>query len=792
MSSDTVIDRPLASPPPRIDAGRARHLLAEHYGIDAAVEALRGETEQIFRADAGDGQVYVLRIADADDGIAAVDMQIAALQHLAEAAPALPVARVLSAIDGALRVAVREGGRSLSMRVQTHLPGVPCLDVSPTPATRRAIGRLVADLDRGLAGFFHPLAGREIPWDLRHAAHLGSKIEFLDDARQRALARDVLDGYAARVAPLAPRLARQMIHNDVNQNNVLIDPASGEITGLLDFGDMVHSHRINELAIAVAHQLYRQDDPLAAGADVVGAYALIAPLEAIELDVLYDLVRARLASRELIAGWRHRTNPAAARYDAEVSRLGWDALQKWSDVGATSARQRFYAAAGVPLPQVSTAAVDDSERDAARAALAARRARMLGPMYKQFYQSPFLPVHAEGVWVTDDAGRRYLDGYNNVPHVGHCHPHVVAAVTRQMRLLNTHTRYLHQNAVRYAEQLAATLPDPLHVCLFVCSGTEANELAWRIALANTGGTGAIVTESAFHGNSTVIAELDTSTIPSARRQPWVAAVPAPAMAGHRPDRRHPDARAYAAHYDHAIAALAARGHRPAAFFACSVFASDGLYSPPAGYLAPAMARLKAAGALIVADEVQSGLGRPGTHMWGFEHAGFTPDIVTMGKPMGNGMPLAVVVTRRELLERFVETQRYFNTFGGNPVVCAAGLAVLEVMEREGLREHAQDVGAYLRDALAQLMFHHDSIGDVRGSGLFTGVELVEDRANDIAAPKLARDVIETMCARGVLIGLTGRERNLLKIRPPMVFTRTNADQLVDALDATLTQLRPTP
>jgi 4-aminobutyrate aminotransferase-like enzyme len=414
-----------------------------------------------------------------------------------------------------------------------------------------------------------------------------------------------------------------------------------------------------------------------------------------------------------------------------------------------------------------------------------RRARVLGPIYKQFYQAPFFPVKGEGVWVTDDQGKRYLDAYNNVPHVGHCHPHVADAVAKQVRIFNSNTRYASELIVDYAERIVATMPEPLKICMFACTGTEANELAWRIAMANSGGDGAIVTRNAFHGNSTIIGALDTSTIPTERLKPWVATVPAPDIPGLRKDREVAGPAAYAAHYDRAIADLRARGHRPAALFACPVFASDGLYSAPAGYLAPAFARVREAKGLVIADEVQSALGRTGTHFWGFEHAGFVPDLVTMAKPMGNGMPLSVIVTSRELVEGFLKSERYFNTFAGNQVVAAAGLAVLDVMEREGLQRNALDIGVYLRGRLATLMDAHPQIGDVRGTGLFAGVEMVKDRATNAPDPVAARAIIEGMMQRGVLVGITGAGRNLLKIRPPMTFSRENADLLVDTLRDTL-------
>jgi len=421
--------------------------------------------------------------------------------------------------------------------------------------------------------------------------------------------------------------------------------------------------------------------------------------------------------------------------------------------------------------------------DPAYEALLERRHAALGPAYKQFYQQPFVPVKGEGVWITDHHGRRYLDAYNNVPHVGHCHPEVVNAIARQAATFNSNTRYASHVVVDYAERLLATMPAPFDTAMFVCTGTEANELAWRIAMANTGADGAIVTQSAFHGNSTIIGALDTSTIPADQLEPWIATVPAPLFAGSREDApQPPTADAYAAQYRAAVEQLAERGRRPAAYFVCPLFASDGLYPTPAGYLAPAIDEIHSAGALVIADEVQTALGRTGTHFWGFQHAGIQPDIVTMGKPMGNGIPLAVVATRRELVDGFLKHGRYFNTFGGNQVAAAAGRAVLDVLAQENLQQNALETGAYLRSGLSALMKRHAAIGDVRGTGFFAGIEIVE---GDQPAPGRARAIIEDMLSRGVLVGITGSHRNLIKVRPPMVFSRENADMVVDVLDHSL-------
>ena len=423
------------------------------------------------------------------------------------------------------------------------------------------------------------------------------------------------------------------------------------------------------------------------------------------------------------------------------------------------------------------------DSDAAR--LIARRDRLMGSAYRLFYENPIHLVKGEGVWLYDADGRKYLDLYNNVPHVGHCHPHVVEALTRQIRTLNTHTRYLHENVLDYAERLTEKFPDELDVAMFSCTGSEANELALRIARTYTGGTGIIVTEHAYHGNTQAIYQISTEDIPPEEMPDFVISVPAPDT--YRGAYRGDDAgERYAAHIETAIDELRGRGVKPAAFVVDTIISSSGVVSPPPGYLKKAAEIIRAAGGLFVADEVQPGFGRTGKNFWGFEADEFAPDIVTMGKPMGNGQPLAAMVTRTDIVERFSKKASYFNTFGGNPVSCAAGLAVLDVIENENLQQNALEVGQYLIDGLNDLATRHESIGDIRGSGLFLAVDLVKDRETRAPATEMTSRVVNGLRDCGILTGSIGPGDNILKLRPPMVFSTENADYFLGIVDDVLT------
>ena len=363
------------------------------------------------------------------------------------------------------------------------------------------------------------------------------------------------------------------------------------------------------------------------------------------------------------------------------------------------------------------------------------------------------------------------------------------ALARQAATLNTNTRYLYKSVVEYADRLTATMPGDLSVCMFVCSGSEANDLAWRLAKAHTGNSGGIVMEDAYHGTTDAVYELSPADygIDKGRTlAEYIATVPAPD--GYRGQFRRDDpqyADRYAACIDDAVASLDTRGFAPAAFYLDLVLSSNGIMIPPAGYLSTVFKKVRAAGGLCVADEVQSGFGRTGDHLWGFEAHDVVPDIVTLGKPIGNGLSMAAVVTTPEIVASLMKETDFFSTTGGNPVACAVGLAVLDVLEQEGLQERAARVGAKLRSQIEKLAEQHPLIGDVRGAGLFIGVELVRDHSTLEPAAKETTAVVNRMRDLGVLVGIEGPCSNVLKIRPPLVFDENHALQFTDTLDRAL-------
>lgn len=404
-----------------------------------------------------------------------------------------------------------------------------------------------------------------------------------------------------------------------------------------------------------------------------------------------------------------------------------------------------------------------------------RRQRVLAPTYRLFYEEPVHLVRAEGVWMYDATGRAYLDAYNNVPVVGHCHPYVVEQLARQARTLNTHTRYLTDEPLELAERLLATMPPEIGNVTFTCTGSDANDLAVRVSKAATGGTGFIVTDFAYHGTTETIAAMSPSA--SVELGPGVYTVPAPVGTDGTAE--------FGARVRHCIDLMRAARIKPAALLVDTIFSSDGIVSHPEGFLAEAVKQIHAAGGVFIADEVQPGFGRTGDRMWGFQRHGVIPDIVTMGKPMGNGHPIAAMAARPEVLTEFAKRAKYFNTFGGNTVSCAVALAVLEVIERENLLRNARDTGDYLQQGLRGLAGRYDCVREIRGAGLFVGVEIGVNPVTRLDSRKEAARIVNGLRREGVLIGSAGRNADVLKIRPPLPFGRPEADLLLERLDRVL-------
>src|SRR5215469_12940756 len=765
---------PLESTPPAFGEQAVRQILGEGFGVESSsLEPLAGERDQNFRVDTAAGQRFLFKISNpADDG-PILAMQAAALRHIERVDPGLPVMRALPAAAGQSWVEVPgPDSRTYPARLFTFLPGQVAANTALTTEAIWSHGQITARLGRALRGFFHPAADYEILWDITRVPKLRPLLTHVSDGHRRVQVELVLDRFEARVAPALPGLRAQVIHGDVSLDNVLFSDDL-RVSGIVDFGDMTHAPLVCDLAVAVADVLHGRDDAIEAADALIGGYVSVTPLEDEEAGLLADLVAARLATEVTVTAWRQRLYPDNVAYAASGepgARAFLDAIEA---MGMDAVARRFREACH-RLPY----------RRSGTSALLERRRRAL-PRSPLFYSRPVHLVRGQGVWLFDPDDRRYLDCYNNVAVAGHSHPRVVQAVTQQQQLLATHSRYLHEAVVDLAERLQATLPPELDAVMVVNSGSEANDLAWRIARAATGRAGAVVTASAYHGLTEATHALSPEEWAKGERPAHVTTVPAPD--GYRGTyRREEDgwAEQYATHVDGAAAELGDRGL--AVMYVDPAFTADGIHPPPPGYLREAARRVRAQGGLLVADEVQAGHGRFGTGLWSFQASGIEPDMMVTGKPMGNGFPVAALVVRSQVLAAVPGEVELFSTFGGNPVACSAALAVMDVIEDEGLVANAADVGSYLRQGLAALAGHHELIGDVRGEGLLFGVELVGDRQARTPAAPAAHRVTEAMRDRGILISATGPAGNVLKIRPPLVFQREHADLLLQALDDALT------
>ena len=763
----------LAADPPALTLDEARDVAGTTFGVSGTARALVSERDQNFAIAADDGTHWVLKVSNAAENPGVVEMEVAAVERIAGVDARLPVPRARPALDGATVARLQIAGATHLVRLIPLLPGRNARPEELDAASVRGIGEVVARVGHALRGFFHPAAGRAIWWDQQHLPALFPHATLITDPSRRALLDRVMARFTERVVPAFPRLRSQVIHNDVTLDNLLLDE-SGQVTGIIDFGDMAHTALVLDVPAALQSLFRQRDDLFDVSAIFLEGYTSVIPLEDLERELLGDLLAGRMAQTILISAQRTRQYPDNA-YIHGWAEPAWELLELLEATGWDEASRRLASAARPPARARAASASEEQ--------LVARR-RVLGSALEPLtYATPLHLVRGQGAWMEDPHGRRYLDAYNNVPVVGHSHPRVVEAIARQAALLNTNTRYLHEHVVELAERLTASMPDGLDTVMLVNSGSEANDLAWRLATTVTGGNTGIVTDWAYHGVTHAIADFSPSEWPNGVQPAAVETYPAPnTFRGPYADADDP-ASVARTELAAVIERIAARDRAPAALFIDATFTADGIFVPPPAVVRAIVDGVRGAGALYVADEVQSGYGRTGDGLWGFSAWGVAPDIVTLGKPMGNGHPVAAVITRSDIVDRFAEQTTFFSTFGGNPVACAAALAVLDVIEDEGLVANAAAVGDWLRSRLVDLAASHPAIGDVRGRGLMTGVELIEP--DGTPASELASRVKNAMAERGVLIGTSGRQGNTLKIRPPLSITRDEARLIVDALDEVL-------
>jgi 4-aminobutyrate aminotransferase-like enzyme/Ser/Thr protein kinase RdoA (MazF antagonist) len=743
-------------------------LLRRDYGLSGRLDRLPGSGES-YRLTTDDGRAFVLKLPRPDDAPGLADLEAAVMARAMAAG--LNIAMPSPVPPG--REAPDSGARLLE-----YVPGTPWHAAgAASPAQRRDLGRALGALDRALAGLDHPAARRTHDWDLARARRHRSKVALIEDAARRRLLDRAFHLHASAVPALAA-LPHSIIHGDANDENILVE--NGRVCGLVDFGDCLWNPTVCELAIALAYAMLDDADPLAAGAEVVAGHHAERPLASAELEVLFPLVCGRLAVTVAMAAANRRIDPDHQAWFVTEARA-WRLLEQLDTIAPADAGTRLAAGTGLDPHADRGAPID--------VLLERRRARISGTL-SVAYRDPIAMTRGRGQFLIDRDGRPYLDLVNNVCHVGHCHPRVVEAGQRQMARLNTNTRYLYDGLTDYADRLCGTMPAPLEVCFFVNSGTEANELALRVARTHTGRRDVLVVDGAYHGHTGGLVDVSPYKFMgkggAGRAQPWVHVVPMPD--GYRGAHRGATREVGLAYADAARGVIDRAGAPIAAFITESLFSCGGQIVPPPGWLETTFAHVRAAGGVCIVDEVQTGFGRVGSHFWAFEAQAVVPDIVVLGKPMGNGHPMGAVVTTREIAASFETGMEFFSTFGGNPVSCAIGLAVLDVMRDEGLQRHASGVGAHFREGLAQLMDRHPIIGDVRGLGLFIGAELVRDRGARTPATAEAAALVNRLRHRGILASADGPHANVLKIKPPMVITADDVEMAVRVMEEELASI----
>ena len=753
-----------------------------YYQLDIYARALNGYDELNFLLKDKNGRQYILKIATEEHGYHFLDAQVKIVTHLSKSKISEKFQRYLPNTDGNEITTLIIEEKKYFVRILSFLQGTFWVDSPAHPdSLLKDLGSFLGEMDLALQNFYHPAMCRQYVWDIKNALDARAHLSFIRSHEQRRIAAYFLLQFETEVLPHLSSLRMASIHNDANDYNVLVK--EDKIAGLIDFGDMVYSQLINNLAVACTYAMFGAGDPLHAATLVVQQYHKKNPLTELEISLLYYLVAGRLCISVCKSAFNSMFN-SDNEHHFITERSAWQLLHQLIKINPVKANHAFRLACGF------TPVIKEDEN---YSQLLKERKQYIGRNLSISYKKNVKIIRGALQYLYDDKGNTYIDCVNNVSHVGHCHPVVVKAMQKQIATLNTNTRYLHDAIVEYARMLTATLPKELSVCYFTNSGSEANDLAIRMSRHFTKQKDVIVLDHAYHGTSTTAIELSPYKFDGKGgfgKMPYIHKAKNPDQ--FRGEFRYDDTDAgkkYAADVQRIIEELKKENKAPAAFICETLLGVGGQIPLPDKYLKDVYSYVKSAGGICIADEVQVGFGRVGEYFWGFELQHVTPDMVVMGKPMGNGHPLAAVITTTAIADAFNNGMEYFNTFGGNPVSMAAGTAVLKTIQEEQLQQHALEVGTHLMNGLKRLMDKHPVIGDVRGYGLFIGAEMIRDKKTlEPAVPEID-DVVEKMKDRGFFISTDGPLHNVLKIKPPLVFTMENADELVKNLDEVLSEIR---
>jgi len=753
-----------------------REILKEIYGLKAPeLQDLEGYASLNIQVKTRDGRTFVWKQnADAPLERAFLEAENQVLLKLSGSLPhEFPVPQPDR--DGNLLSVMEnpDGSRTLH-RLLSFVRGDFFDQVAQTPELFASLGTFLAHVDRALLDFRLPgIAARTHPWDLQHLALPLEHIGYIKNPRHRKLVAYFYLQFKEVVGPLLHKLRRSVIHGDANEQNLLTH--DGRVSGIIDFGDMCYTPLVNEVAIALTYAMLGKDDPLTSAEHVLRAYTAELPLDSSEVGLLYYLVAGRLCASVCNSAHAKTLKPDST-YITITEKPAWAMLERWLSLSPRAVTTVFRKAAGlakVPGPDLG--------------AEIARRNTYFSKALAVSYAEPLKMEKAAFQYMYAASGDTFLDLYNNIPHVGHCHPRVVRAGQDQMARLNTNTRYLYDQLHTYSERLLAKFPEPLNKVFYVNSGSAAADLAVRLARIHSGRKQFMVLEHGYHGNTVTGIEISSYKFEHAGGPGKPAHIlMAPIPDAYRGAHRGSDAgQRYA---DDAATLLMDERWDLAAFICEPIIGCGGQVPLPDGYLATLYPKLKEQGIVCVSDEVQTGFGRLGRWFWGFEMQAVVPDIVLLGKPMGNGHPLAAVVTTAAIAGSFENGLEFFSSFGGNSVACAVGLAVLEVIETEGLQQNALKTGDYLKYTLGVLQERFPVIGDVRGEGLFLGIEFVKDPETREPHTTLAGAVKNKLKDRHILVGTDGPFDNVIKIKPPLCFNQKDADVFLKTLETVLEEL----
>lgn len=655
-------------------------------------------------------------------------------------------------------------------RILSYLEGEFLSETKHTPELFKSFGQFLAKMDSQLIHLQnYVIEARKHDWDLQHFQYfIPQKTGNIKNQAERKLADYFIQQHHENVVPELGTLRKSVIHNDANDRNVLVQ--NNKISGIIDFGDMCYSPLIHELATGITYAVMEKGNPVEWAKFIISGYHEILPLQEKEIDLLYWLIGARLCI-SVCNSAEEKTRQPENTYVCISEKPARELLKKWVRINPVFARNHFREAAGFPVPSVKT------EEE-----VKINRLKSVSSIFSVSYKKPVYMERAAFQYMFDKYGNSYLDAYNNIPHVGHSHPKVVAAGQKQLAKLNTNTRYLYDVLNEYSANLLSYFPPPLTKVFLVNSGSAATDLALRMVRHFTGRRKIAALEHGYHGNTQTAIEISHykfSGKGGSGASPNVLCLPIPDT--YRGEFRVNDGSAGNLFAEQAIQQIKSSQEKIAAFIAEPVVGCGGQVPLAKGYLDKIYREIRSQGGVCISDEVQTGFGRPGDVFWGFENYGVVPDVVILGKPMGNGHPIGAVVTTGEIAEAFDNGMEFFSSFGGNPVSCAIGQAVLDVLEEEQLQQNAKEVGNYYRQRLSELQQKYECIGDVRGSGLFIGFELVKDRFTLAPDTELAQMIKNELRNRFILVGTDGPFDNVIKSKPPLCFSKKNVDEVISAV-----------